>query len=243
MVEIRNIILTAFLTVFVCGMSSAADETELHRLTERTSVWLDSVNVRQDWLSSRLQMYWSTQATDVFVSGEAFSHVGGGQAPVPTVKYNGTRSNASSYNRPRLEDIVPYDDDEQGSVTYINRSTGRMERTHPSKTGCNIASVNRQILGIARDAARIYAATGDVRYGDMAFGVFDVFMRGIYYRNVPVDLNHGHQQTLVGMTTFEVIHEDAVNETTDIYSMLKQGGREMKDCELYDAAFKSGQIT
>lgn len=238
MIGIRNIILTAFLTVFVCGMSSAADETELHRLTKRTAVWLDSVSARPDWLSSRLQMYWSTQATDVFVIGEAFSHVGGGQAPVPTVKYNGTRSNASSYNRPRLEDIVPYDDDEQGSVTYINRSTGQMERTHPSKTGCNIASVNRQILGIARDAARIYAATGDVRYGDMAFGVFDVFMRGIYYRNVPVDLNHGHQQTLVGMTTFEVIHEDAVNETTDIYSLLKQGGLEMNDCELYDAAFK-----
>ncbi|MCF2609005.1 hypothetical protein [Segatella copri] len=36
-----------------------------------------------------------------------------------------------------------------------------MEKTSPAKTGCNIASVNRQIMGIARDAARVYAATGD----------------------------------------------------------------------------------
>ena len=36
-------------------------------------------------------------------------------------------------------------------------------------------------------------------------------MTGLYYRNVPVDLNYGHQQTLVGMTSFEVIHEDVIN--------------------------------
>ncbi|MEE1383114.1 MAG: hypothetical protein U0K32_04830 [Segatella copri] len=36
-----------------------------------------------------------------------------------------------------------------------------MEKTSPAKTGCNIASVNRQIMGIARDAACVYAATGD----------------------------------------------------------------------------------
>ncbi|MQN16892.1 hypothetical protein [Segatella copri] len=47
------------------------------------------------------------------------------------------------------------------NVTYVSKASGKMEKTSPAKTGCNIASVNRQIMGIARDAARVYAATGD----------------------------------------------------------------------------------
>ena len=46
---------------------------------------------------------------------------------------------------------------------------------------------------------------------------FDTYMQGIYYRNVPVDLNHGHQQTLVGMTSFEVIHEDILKDIVPLY--------------------------
>lgn len=45
-------------------------------------------------------------------------------------------------------------------------------------------------------------------------------MTGIYYRNVPVDLNHGHQQTLVGLTSFEVIHEDALHIVVPLYDFL-----------------------
>ena len=54
----------------------------------------------------------------------------------------------------------------------------------------------------------------------MAASVFDTYMTGIYYRNVPKDLNHGHQQTLVGMSSFEVIHEDAVNALVPLYDFL-----------------------
>lgn len=79
---------------------------------------------------------------------------------------------------------------------------------HPAKTGRNIESLNREIMGIARDAAFLYWLTDEERYARLAAGVFDTYMQGIYYRNVPVDLNHGHQQTLVGMSSFEVIHED-----------------------------------
>lgn len=45
-------------------------------------------------------------------------------------------------------------------------------------------------------------------------------MTGIYYRKVPVDLNHGHQQTLVGLTSFEVIHEDALHIVVPLYDFL-----------------------
>ena len=213
-----------------------AEDPEITKLKGKIENVMQKVDAQPDWLYSRLQMFWNTHASDVFVNGETFAKVGGERAPEPTVKYNGTRGFESQYNRPKLEDLVPYDDDEQGNVTYVNKVTGKMEKTSPAKTGCNIASVNRQIMGIARDAARIYAATGDMRYGKMAAKVFDVYMKGIAYRNVPVDLNHGHQQTLVGMTTFEVIHEDIINELTQMYPLIKPLVKD--DQAVIEAGFK-----
>ena len=212
------------------------EDPEISKLKAKIENVMIQVDKQPDWLYSRLQMFWKTNASDVFVNGEAFAHPGGESAAEPTVKYNGTRSVASNYNRPKLEDLVPYDDDEQGNVTYINKVTGKMEKTSPAKTGCNIAGVNRYIIGIARDAARIYAATGDMRYGQMAAKVFDVYMKGIAYRNVPIDLNHGHQQTLVGMTTFEVIHEDVINELTQMYPLIKPLVKD--DQAVIEAGFK-----
>ena len=212
------------------------EDPEITKLKAKIENVMSQVDKQPDWLYSRLQMFWKTNASDVFVNGEAFAHPGGERAAEPTVKYNGTRGFESQYNRPKLEDLVPYDDDEQGNVTYINKVTGKMEKTSPAKTGCNIAGVNRYIVGIARDAARIYAATGDMRYGQMAAKVFDVYMKGIAYRNVPIDLNHGHQQTLVGMTTFEVIHEDIINELTQMYPLIKPLVKD--DQAVIEAGFK-----
>lgn len=212
------------------------EDPEISKLKAKIENVMIQVDKQPDWLYSRLQMFWKTNASDVFVNGEAFAHPGGERAVEPTVKYNGTRGFESQYNRPKLEDLVPYDDDEQGNVTYINKVTGKMEKTSPAKTGCNIAGVNRYIIGIARDAARIYAATGDIRYGQMAAKVFDVYMKGIAYRNVPIDLNHGHQQTLVGMTTFEVIHEDVINELTQMYPLIKPLVKD--DQAVIEAGFK-----
>ena len=212
------------------------EDPEITKLKAKIENVMIQVDKQPDWLYSRLQMFWKTNASDVFVNGEAFAHPGGERAAEPTVKYNGTRGFESQYNRPKLEDLLPYDDDEQGNVTYINKVTGKMEKTSPAKTGCNIAGVNRYIIGIARDAARIYAATGDMRYGQMAAKVFDVYMKGIAYRNVPIDLNHGHQQTLVGMTTFEVIHEDVINELTQMYPLIKPLVKD--DQAVIEAGFK-----
>ena len=212
------------------------EDPEITKLKAKIENVMSQVDKQPDWLYSRLQMFWKTNASDVFVNGEAFAHPGGERAAEPTVKYNGTRGFESQYNRPKLEDLVPYDDDEQGNVTYVNKVIGKMEKTSPAKTGCNIAGVNRYIVGIARDAARIYAATGDMRYGQMAAKVFDVYMKGIAYRNVPIDLNHGHQQTLVGMTTFEVIHEDVINELTQMYPLIKPLVKD--DQAVIEAGFK-----
>ena len=138
-----------------------AEDPEITNRKGKIENVMQKVDAQPDWRYSRLQMFWNTHASDVFVNGETFAKVGGERAPEPTVKYNGTRGTASQYNRPRLEDMIPFDDDELGNVTYVSKASGKMEKTSPAKTGCNIASVNRQIMGIARDAARVYAATGD----------------------------------------------------------------------------------
>lgn len=225
--------------VLACSLLGAMtlSAQDVNSLKKKVEPWLEHVTQQPDWLVSRLQMYWSTHATDVYVYGETFKKPGGERAEAPTVKFNGTRGMESTYDRPQLEDIIPYDDDIEGSVTYISKLTGKMEKAHPSKTGCNIASVNRQILGIARDAALVYQATQEKAYADLALPVMETYLKGIYYRNVPCDLNHGQMQTLVGMTTFEVIHEDAVTELTQMYPILRPLMTE-KGQHVCDAALK-----
>ena len=163
--------------IFAKGKKKVEDP-EISKLKGKIENVMQKVDVQPDWLYSRLQMFWNTHASDVFINGETFAKVGEERAPEPTVKYNGTRGTASQYNRPSLEDMIPFDDDELGNVTYVSKASGKMEKTSPAKTGCNIASVNRQIMGIARDAACIYAATGDMRYGKMAATVFNVYLNG-----------------------------------------------------------------
>lgn len=232
----RFLLMAGLMAATVATAAMPADEYA--RLKAKTDVFLDSVQQHPDWLLSRLQMYWSTHATEVYLNSESFSHVGGERAPYPTVKFTGTRGTTTSYDRPAIADIVPYDDDEQGNVTFINRKERTMEKAHPSKTGTNIGALNRQILSIARDAARLYGENGDERYAGMAFGVFDTFLKGIYYRNVPKDLNHGHQETLTGMVSFEVIHEDIINELTETYKLLNAYKPLQQNRQIYDGALK-----
>lgn len=190
-------------------------------LKQRIDTYTQRTEKEPDWLLSRLAMYWKSHATDVYIKGENFDHAGGAKAPVPTVRYTGTRGTTATHGRPKLEDVVPYDDSD-GNVTFCNNALpGRpLEIVHPAKTGRNIESLNCEILGIARDAAFLYWMTGEKQYATLAANVFDTYMTGIYYRNVPVDLNHGHQQTLVGMTSFEVIHEDALHIIVPLYDFL-----------------------
>lgn len=192
------------------------------KLKERTEAYTDRTDAQPDWLLSRLAMYWKSHATDVYIKGETFDHAGGAKAPYPTVRYTGTRGTAATHGRPQLRDVRPYDDDENGNVTFCNNALPDrpLESVHPSKTGRNIESLNCEILGIARDAAFLYWMTDEEKFAKLAAGVFDTYMTGIYYRNIPIDLNNGHQQTLVGMTSFEVIHEDALHIAVPLYDFL-----------------------
>lgn len=211
------------------------------KLKERTEVYTDLTDVQPTWLLSRLAMYWKSHATDVYIKGETFDHAGGEKAPYPTVRYTGTRGTAATHGRPRLADVVPYDD-EDGNVTFCNNALPDrpLESVHPSKTGRNIEALNCEILGIARDAAFLYWMTDEEKFAKLAAGVFDTYMTGIYYRNIPVDLNYGHQQTLVGLTSFEVIHEDALHIAVPLYDFLYNylKANYSDKMEIYAGAFK-----
>lgn len=208
------------------------------KLKQRTDRYADR---GPEWLTSRLQMYWKTHATEVYIKGEYYDHAGGEKAPAPTVMYTGARSHAANYVRPKLEDLKPYQEDARGMYLANGTLEGRpYEWVNISKTGNIIQSINVEILGIARDAAFLWWMTGEKKYADLAASVFDTYMTGIYYRNVPKDLNHGHQQTLVGMSSFEVIHEDAVNALVPLYDFLYDYLKTDKadKMDIYAGAFK-----
>lgn len=194
-----------------------------------------------EWLTSRLQMYWKSHATDVYIRGEYYDHAGGEKAPAPTVMYTGARSHATIYRRPKLEDITPYHEDTKGMYLANTSLNGEpLEWVTISKTGRMIESINSEIMGIARDAAFLWWLTGKEEYASMAASVFDTYMTGIYYRNVPIDLNNGHQQTLVGMSSFEVIHEDIIKSLVPLYDFLYVYLSETKPekMDVYASAFK-----
>ena len=87
-----------------------------NKLKERTEVYTNLTDAQPAWLLSRLAMYWKSHATEVYVKGETFDHAGGERAPYPTVRYTGTRGTAATHGRPKLADVVPYDD-EDGNVS------------------------------------------------------------------------------------------------------------------------------
>ena len=194
-----------------------------------------------EWLTSRLQMYWNTHATDVFIKGEYYSHSGGEKAPAPTVMFSGARSHATNYHRPSLDELTPYAEDSRGIELRNNQLEGKpLEWASISKTGNIIQSINNEIIGIGRNAAMLWWLSGEEKYAALAASIFDTYMTGIYYRNVPTDLNYGHQQTLVGMSSFEVIHEAPLSSLVPLYDFLYEYLQKQKPekMDLYAAAFK-----
>lgn len=185
---------------------------------ERIDKYVELCKSEPNWLVSRLQMNWKTKHDKVFLKGGKFSH-SEGEAPVPTVRFSGTRDWATDYMSPELEDIQPYFDDERG-MYLRNKKSKEMEWVHPSETGHIIEGINAKIMAVAEDAAFLYWFTGDKKYAEFAAPVFDTYMKGMYYREAPVDLENGNQQRLSGLQTFEVIHEKIVISLALVYDFM-----------------------
>lgn len=190
------------------------------------------------WIVSRLQMYWQSHADEIYIKGEKLDHTAG-RAPVPTVRYSATRGTQTIYSRPSLEDTPPYQD--SLGMWMLNKTTGKMEWADPRQTGRNVESMNMTVLNLARDAAYIWWAEADEAFARFAADIFDTYMTGLYYRKPPVDLAHTHQQTLVGLTSFEVIHEDAVLPASECYDLIHDYlvSTRPEKMAIYDGAFRN----
>lgn len=196
---------------------------------ERIDAYIARCQDDPNWLVSRLQMNWKTKHDKVYLRGGDFSH-SAGEAPVPTVRYSGTRDWATNYAKPALEDVLPYFDDERGMYLQ-HRETKELEWVHPSQSGHIIEGINRQIMAIVEDAAFLYWYTGDEQYAEFALPVYDTYMKGMYYRDAPIDLDSTKQQWVSGLATFEVIHEKIVISLSLIhdfmYHYLKNNGHDL----------------
>lgn len=196
-------------------------------IVERIDPYLSRVAEQPDWLYSRLMMYWKSKATQVYINGGVYARADG-EAPVPTVRFGSTRGVSSPIKRPKLEDIVPYMDDTKGVYFHNTAKEGNpLEWTEQANvSGGQIESVNHEIIRIGRDAAFLYWMTSEERYAKLAYDVLNTYLMGIYHRSEPIDIGNGHAQTLVAMTTFEVIQEGILPDLAEYYDFLHSYIRE-----------------
>ncbi|MCF0176950.1 MAG: heparinase II/III family protein [Bacteroidales bacterium] len=195
-----------------------AGNDAMERLARRIEPFVERHQTDPEWIVGRLQMFWDTCPTDIYVNGETYSHADG-KASVPTPRYSGCRSGASKYSRLPLVEIRPF----QGSEGQWMKSkeNGELVLVKDADAGGAVNSINREIMSLARDAAFLWWYTRDERHARFAADILDCFMRGIKYRKTPHDLNNGQQGTLVGLTSFEVIHEDICTEAAECYDYLR----------------------
>ncbi|CDF78746.1 heparinase [Formosa agariphila KMM 3901] len=193
-----------------------------------------------EWMVSRLQMYWKTKSTNVYIDGINYSHADG-EAPVPTVKFVGSRDYTTPYGTPKLEDVKPYMDDPRGLWLPNKSKEGNpFEWAEISKTGRVIYSINEQIIELGRDAAFIYWLENNPTYAQFAYDIFHTYMEGMSYRSEPIDLLNGHIQTLVGFTNFQVIHENVLIDIAELYDFLHPyiEANHAKNIAMYDITIK-----
>ncbi|NND06844.1 MAG: hypothetical protein HKN87_10735 [Saprospiraceae bacterium] len=191
------------------------------------------------WIVSRLQMYWNTKYARVYVNGMDFSH-GEGQAAVPTVRFSGSRDWATDYLRPDLEDVLPFMDDRRGLYLQNGKKKGEpWEWVHPSETGHIVERINEEILDLAADAAFLYWLEGDERYATFASDIFITYIVGMFHREPPRTTGDHKNKLLMGLQTFEVIHERIVEPLTICYDFvfdyLVQTG---KDLDMVQEVFR-----
>ena len=221
----------------------AHDEAAARRLEAiraRVQPYVERHRVDPAWIVSRLQMYWQGHHTQVYVKDGLFVRAGG-EAPVPTVRFTGGRDTATAYMTPRLEDVKPYMGENDLLYLQNRDAPGKpWEWVAQPKTGRIVEAINMRIAELGRDAAFLYWYTGQEEYAAFAGAIFDTYMRGMYYRAMPVDLNRAHDQTIVGLQSFEVIHEDIVGPLAETFDFMHGylRGKDAATAALYDAAFK-----
>ncbi len=173
-----------------------------------------------EWMVSRLQMHWKTKYAKTYVNGSHWSH-GEGEAPVPTVRFAGERDWASEYIRPKLEELQPYADDERGIWCRNGSKEGKPWEWAPYRdTGQMIESINANIVGLAEKAAFLYWYTGEEKYAQFAGDIAWTYILGMVHRSNPITFENHDKAQIIGLATFEVIHEGVSMSLAAAYDYL-----------------------
>jgi hypothetical protein len=173
-----------------------------------------------EWMVSRLQMHWKTRYAKTYVNGSHWSH-GEGEAPVPTVRFAGQRDWATPYIRPSLEELQPYAEDERGIWCRNGSKKGKPWEWAPYRdTGHMIESVNAQIIGLAEKAAFLYWMTGEEKYAKFAADISWTYIEGMAHRSNPITYENHDKAQIIGLATFEVIHDGIATSLATSYDYL-----------------------
>ncbi|MFR9619827.1 MAG: hypothetical protein SNH63_01255 [Rikenellaceae bacterium] len=173
------------------------------------------------WIISRLQMYWKNHYTTPYINGGEYSRAEG-HAPVPTVRFTGGRDWSSIYRTPSLEDIRPFMDynDDQIYLQNPTKPGSPWEWVDTGKSAHKVEGINVSIVTKAMYSAFLYWLDGDERYAKFAYDILKVFTDGLYYREAPVAEGDTRNAHVVGLTSFEVIHEGVIPSMTLCYDFL-----------------------
>lgn len=189
-------------------------------LKARVDQYLNYTKTDPQWLSSRLFMNWQTHYTIPITQNEKW--VGGdGHAPIPTPRFAGARNWATNFVAPpELEDLKPFND-QNGKVWLINKQTNKGEWVDPGLSGRTMETVNERIVQLAADAGFIYWLTGDESYAHFGSEILWTYMDGFSYVQPPrVPPNERNTAKIIGMTSFEVIHENIMLPLSESYDFL-----------------------
>ncbi|RMD81897.1 MAG: hypothetical protein D6820_04495, partial [Lentisphaerae bacterium] len=186
-----------------------------------------------DFFTSRLAMNWETHYTTPLVAKSRT--VGGeGRAPVPTPRFEDARDWATNYHKPAggIRHWRPYND-KGGKIWLINGKTGKEELVDPGLTGHNTSSINRALMELAERAAFLYWVTGNEQYAAFATDIFWTYTYGLYFTKPPKIIGDpGNMPHIIGVTSFEVIHEGIVRHLAlcydFLYSYLKKTGKDTR---------------
>ncbi|MDQ8197871.1 hypothetical protein QEH56_06920 [Pelagicoccus enzymogenes] len=190
------------------------------RLKESVDPYVDRHLNDPEWIVSRLQLHWNTHYQKTFVNGSVWSH-GEGRAPVPTVKFAGGRDWNSDYNTPAIEDIQPYAEDERGMWLQNHTKPGQPWEWAPiDQTGHTIERLNAQILELAETSAFLHWYTGEEKYATFAADIVWTYALGMYHRENPQTFEDHKSSRIIGLATFEVIHESVSRPLAVAYDYL-----------------------
>jgi hypothetical protein len=189
-------------------------------LKARVDPYVERCQSDPTWMSSRLAMNWQTHYQTPICRNSKW--VGGeGEAPVPTPRFAGARDWATNFSAPpEIADWKPYND-QGGKVWLLDKQTGQMEWVDPGLTGRTLESMNMRIMESGADAAFVYWISGDEKYAKYAADILWTYMDGFSYVTPP-NLPSGDRSMtpIIGVTSFEVIHEDIATPLSESYDFL-----------------------